>query len=159
MYSFGRKNPYNPFCGGLVQESPQYGTFKRFHNTEAIVLEIPVEEETYHEMKCFIEQMYREKEKYHYNYLGLILAGIRVPHCQKDSYYCSEFVKAILLRFRVIKEGQLQEIIQPIHILELFSKQIIYQGKLKKYKVEELTMQEETEGVDFIDDLLLQSVK
>ena len=30
MYSFGRINPYIPFWGGFVQESPHYGTFKRF---------------------------------------------------------------------------------------------------------------------------------
>lgn len=25
MYSFGRKNPYNPFYGGFVIESPKWG--------------------------------------------------------------------------------------------------------------------------------------
>ena len=29
MYSFGRKNPYNPFLGRFVEESPDFGTFKR----------------------------------------------------------------------------------------------------------------------------------
>ena len=29
MYSFGRRNPYNPFWGGFVIESPRTGTFKR----------------------------------------------------------------------------------------------------------------------------------
>ena len=30
MYSFGRKNAYNPFFGGMVKESVDTGTFKRF---------------------------------------------------------------------------------------------------------------------------------
>lgn len=47
MYSFGRRNPYNPFWGGLVRESPEYGTFKRFHETEALIIALPIDEERY----------------------------------------------------------------------------------------------------------------
>ena len=42
MYSFGRLNPYNPFIGGFVEEGINKGTFKRFANTKAMVLEINV---------------------------------------------------------------------------------------------------------------------
>ena len=38
MYSFGRKNAYNPFFGGFVMESPHFGTFKRFSETDAVAL-------------------------------------------------------------------------------------------------------------------------
>ena len=43
MYSFGRLNPYIPFIGGFVQESPNYVTFKRFHKTKTKIysLEVP----------------------------------------------------------------------------------------------------------------------
>ena len=44
MYSFGRKNPYYPFWGGYVEESINKGTFKRFSNTDAMVLAISVNE-------------------------------------------------------------------------------------------------------------------
>lgn len=30
MYSFGRVNPYNPFWGGYVRESPDYGMISNF---------------------------------------------------------------------------------------------------------------------------------
>ena len=35
MYSFGRKNAYNPIWGGMVQECPKWGTFKRISGTMA----------------------------------------------------------------------------------------------------------------------------
>ena len=38
MYSFGRLYPYNAFIGGFVQESPNYGTFKRFSKTKTKIL-------------------------------------------------------------------------------------------------------------------------
>ena len=51
MYSFGRLNPYNPFFGGFVRESTRYGTFKRFYNTEAVVISLPVDSETYEDFR------------------------------------------------------------------------------------------------------------
>ena len=45
LYSFGRKNPYNPFRAGFVKESPTSGTFGRFYKTEAVIVELEVEGE------------------------------------------------------------------------------------------------------------------
>ena len=47
MYSFGRVHPYNPVWGGFVKESPNYGTFRRFSDTEVQVLAISVNDEQY----------------------------------------------------------------------------------------------------------------
>lgn len=44
MYSFGRKNPYNPFWGGFVKESPHTGTFKRFQGTKVIIFAVEIDE-------------------------------------------------------------------------------------------------------------------
>lgn len=41
MYSFGRRNPYNPFLGGFVKESPHTGTFRRFQGTKVIIFAVP----------------------------------------------------------------------------------------------------------------------
>ena len=50
MYSFGRMNPYNPVWGGFVLESIHAGTFKRFKNTKAIVLELPFDDKDYEDL-------------------------------------------------------------------------------------------------------------
>ena len=42
MYSFGRRNPYNPISAGFVRESPHFGTFKRFSETNVAVLSLTV---------------------------------------------------------------------------------------------------------------------
>lgn len=44
MYSFGRLNPNNPFCGGFVHEYIDKGTFKRFYKTRAKVYSLEVTE-------------------------------------------------------------------------------------------------------------------
>lgn len=135
LYSFGRKQAYNPFWAGFVKESPQYGTFRRFSNTEAIVVAIPVKEKTYMKMKKFLERMYIERDSYHYNYLGLVLAAFRVNYKPKNHYYCSDFVRDVLLRFQITEDCQFSSIVQPIHFLELFDEEVIYTGKLKDYRI------------------------
>ena len=51
MYSFGRLNPYNPFIGGFLQQSPLFGKFKRFHKTQSIIYSIVVEDDQYEHVK------------------------------------------------------------------------------------------------------------
>lgn len=135
MYSFGRRHPYNPVWGGFVQESLHHGTFKRFPKTKAVVIALPVEEALYLEMESFLEKMYQEKENYGYNYLGLVLAGIRVRYSSQKRYYCSEFVQDTLLRFDLMQSGQVAPIVKPIHFLQLFNSQAIYRGILQNYNV------------------------
>ena len=135
LYSFGRKRAYNPFLAGFVKESPSYGTFHRFSNTEAIVDAIPVKEKTYKKMQHFLERMYLDRDLYHYNYLGLVLAAFRVNYKPKNYYYCSDFVRDILLRFQITQENQFEPIVQPIHFLEMFDEDIVYTGKSKDYEI------------------------
>ena len=132
MYSFGRVNPYNPFIGGFVQESPAYGTFKRFKNTKVMVLETEISSDTYSELGQLIQQMMKEKARYHYNYLGLFLAAIRVHRQKRDCYYCSEFVKAMVVRMGLPGAEEIPDIVKPIHFLTVPHK-TVYVGKLQEY--------------------------
>ncbi len=132
MYSFGRLNPYNPFIGGFVQESPSAGTFKRFKNTRVMVLEMEVGAEERAELGQFLHGMLRERTRYHYNYLGLILAAIRVERKKTDCYYCSEFVKAMAERLGLEGTENIPDIVKPIHFLDLPHK-TVYVGKLQDY--------------------------
>ena len=74
LYAFGRRHPYNAFVGGFVQETPTGGTFGRFKNTDAIVLEKEIDSLVYDEIKLELERLYKNRNDYKYNYLGL-LAG------------------------------------------------------------------------------------
>ena len=134
MYSFGRKYPCNPFWGAFVREYPDKGTFGRFRNTEAQVLALPCTQAQYDAIRERIEKMWREREKYHYNYGGLFLAYFSKKHRRKHHYYCSEFVREILERSGVIPPGTFGEIVKPIDFLGLPGAKLIYCGKLRKYR-------------------------
>lgn len=134
MYSFGRLNPYNPFFGGFVQESIHNGTFKRFKNTEAAVYEINITEEEWYNLKTNIAAMYENRKKYSYNYIGLILAAFRIKYKKQNHYYCSEFVKDILVQTNVVDENSFYKIVKPIDFTKLNNVEQIYEGKLASFE-------------------------
>lgn len=134
MYSFGRKNAYNPFWAGFVTESARFGTFKRFSKTRVVVLDIAVSEEQYQSIQRRIHTMLLLKKHYHYNYLGLWLAGLRICYRQKRCFYCSEFVKDILEKHEIQGVRQMHPIVQPIHFLSLPTAQQVYTGLLRDYR-------------------------
>lgn len=133
MYSFGRVNPYNPFIGGFVQESPAHGTFKRFKNTRIMVLETEISAKAHEELGRLLHEMLKEKARYHYNYLGLFLAAIRVHREKRNCYYCSEFVKAMVVRMGLPGAEEIPAIVKPMHFLTVPHK-TVYIGKLQEYK-------------------------
>ena len=133
MYSFGRANPYNPFIGAFVQESPTAGTFKRFKNTDVMVLECAVSREKYAELHRVLTDMVRERARYHYNYLGLFLAALHIHREKENCYYCSEFVKAMARLLELEGVEKIPPIVKPIHFLELTHK-TVYVGKLRDYR-------------------------
>lgn len=133
MYSFGRIHPYNPVWGGFVTESAHSGTFKRFSGTDIIVLALEVGKEQKKAISTRLDRMLSERHKYHYNYIGLVLAGFQIPYQSKRRYYCSEFVRDVLVKEHVIEEELLDRVVQPMHFLNIPDAQIIYRGKLRKY--------------------------
>ncbi len=133
MYSFGRKKAYNPFIAGFVIESVNFGTFKRFYNTKVVVLEVTLPNENYEKMKTLIDLMVSDSKKYRYNYWGLYLAALKIPYKSHNRYYCSEFVRDLLIKYNVDGAEELNKIVHPMSFLNLPETQTVYIGKLKDY--------------------------
>lgn len=138
MYSFGRKNPYNPFYGGFVLESPDFGTFKRFSNTKVKIIKLEIDESKYKAISKQMKYMSENSNKYGYNYIGLYLAWFKIVLKFNNRYYCSEFVKDILVKHGIEGNDLLGNIPQPIHFLDLPNADLIYSGKLKDYSISEI---------------------
>lgn len=134
MYSFGRKNAYNPFWGGFVKESPHFGTFKRFSETEALVLSLPVSKETKEKIEARLSEMYQNRREYRYDTLGLLLAWIKILYVRQNTYYCSSFVRDFLKEFDLVDDSIFSKFPKPIEFLQLQGGEVIYQGKLRLYE-------------------------
>ncbi len=133
MYSFGRLNPYNPFIGGFVHEHINKGTFKRFYKTKTKIFSLDLTNEQYSNIKNSIDKMEIEKNKYKFNILGLIAAGMHKKVGKDDAFYCAEFVKYVLEDAGV--KTNLPKIVKPEDFKDIPNLKEIYTGLLKKYKV------------------------
>lgn len=133
MYSFGRRFCYYPFWSGFVMESASFGTFKRFHNTRAVVLRLEVTTDKYNCIKNQITDMIKKQYRLHYNYLGVLFSLFNINIHTKNSFYCSQFVKYILEKNGALSENTLPCISKPIHFLEIEGTTKIFDGKLKDF--------------------------
>ena len=71
LYSFGRTEPDNPFCGGFVIENLYDGVYTKFQDCRCLIYRIPVTALQYEALSKLIERFILEKETYSYNMLGL----------------------------------------------------------------------------------------
>ena len=132
MYSFGRLNAYNPFIGGFVREGINFGTFKRFKNTQVEIYSIEVTKDQYNLIKEEIEIIKNNKFNYRFNFTGLLCAGINYKLKRKNAFYCAEFVKYLVDKANL--ELELPEIIKPIDFkIKAKDKELMYKGALKNY--------------------------
>lgn len=130
MYSFGRWNAYFPWIGGFVEESPHFGTLKRFPETEVIVLAIPIKDDTYNNIQKRLAEMLAEKYSYPYDMIGLLFAAINIIYHRKNHFYCSEFVRSLLVAYKIASEDVFPPIIRPMDFLDMPNSREIYRGKL-----------------------------
>ena len=134
MYSFGRKNPYNPFWGGFVLESKNFGTFKRFTNTKILVISLDINSQKHKDINDQLNNMLLNN-KFRYNYLGLCLAIFKINIKRKNYFYCSEFIKEILVKYDIDGKEAIEniDIPKPIDFLKIPNTDTVYIGKLKNY--------------------------
>ena len=131
MYSFGRRNPYNPVSAGFVRESPHFGTFKRFSETKIAVLSLTVSEETYDAIGTLLEEMIECHKHFHYDFLGLFAAAFHVSYRRRNYFYCSAFVKNVLEKYGVDGVENLAPITHPVDFMSLPGAELIYRGKMR----------------------------
>ncbi len=132
LYSFGRRNPYNPFWGGFVEESPDSGTFKRFGKTKILVIRLSVDESVYRGVDELLQWVKKNKNRYSYNYGGLFWALWGKTKVKKNAYYCSEFVRAVLKKFHILPKDQLNGIVRPMDFMQMDG-QIVFTGALRAF--------------------------
>lgn len=128
FYSFGRKHTWTPLIGGFNKETPSTGVFALYPNSKVCVLSIETDEEKYNSAKSYVEEMYQNRKKYKYNYIGVYLATINKRFKRKKHFYCSEFVADVLLRFGIIEQGELGKVVKPMDFFDLKSTRIVYRG-------------------------------
>jgi len=134
MYSFGRIYAYNPFLGGFVKESIEYGTFRRFRKRiKTKIYSLEVDDKQYEQIKKIINNINNEKDSYRFNVLGLISIIFNYKFKRHRCFYCAEFVKYVFDNTNL--EVDLPELIKPDDFSKIKGIKTVYSGLLEEYKI------------------------
>jgi hypothetical protein len=131
VYSFGRRNPRNPFFAGFVEENIRGGIFR---NADCAIYCITITEKQFQTLIGKINEMEEHKEDYRYNLIGLIAVMLNMEFDRKNAFFCSHFVATILKESGIdIKNQKPLSLVTPDDIKESASLELIYEGKLSSY--------------------------
>lgn len=130
VYSFGRKNPYNPFFGGFVKENWRNPFFR--HTTCAIYA-CTISNNQYNDIQAFLKELNECKHQYRYNLLGLFAILFNIELERSNAYFCSQFVAATLEKGKVNGFGKPVSLVTPFDLGRLPQLRKVYEGKLSSY--------------------------
>lgn len=133
MCSFGRYYAYFPFYGGFCEESIYKGALKRFKNAQSLILRFKASGEVMEKIKLKVAEMFSSDIKYRYDMVGVFLAAFNKKWKRSHRYYCSSFVKELLIRCGAIKAGECPDIMKPQDFIKLSGAEKIYEGSLHEY--------------------------
>lgn len=131
MYSFGRRNTYNPFIGRFKHEDLNEGIYKISKRLPGVVLEIEIPKEQYEQAKSLLNDFIENSHLYKYNYRGLIYSMLNRPAQYDHRFLCSEFVYYILKECGITDFHVSGNLVRPQSFLNLDGR-IIYKGDLKE---------------------------
>ena len=130
MYSFGRRNKYNPFIGRFVKENLDEGVFGLQKNLKGLVLELKVTPEQYGRIDELLSEFIINRNNYRYNYFGLINSVLNIEAYSNDRFLCSEFVYYILNECGVANLNKPRNLVRPVDLLKL-NGQVVFKGYIK----------------------------
>ncbi len=132
MYSFGRKQIYNPFIGRFNRERLDQGVYRLCPILPGVVIRVDVTDVQYRIAERLIEYFMTNREFYKYNYKGLVYNLFNQEAYSENRFLCSEFVYYIIKESGVADLQKPANLVRPQHLLDV-SSDIVYAGDLKNY--------------------------
>lgn len=135
LYSFARQNLYLPLIAGFVKEDINDGIYKIHSNTVCEIYKLKITNEQYELLEKSIEEFKENKNKYRYNFAGLITILFNIPYHRPKHYVCSQFVAYVLQKSNVIEFDKHFTLMRPYDFKSLSGLDLIYSGRLSDYCV------------------------
>lgn len=130
VYSFGRKNPNNPFIGGFVKEDMRGPLFKQ---ATCAIYRCKVTQAEYAQMRLLIEHMEMNQSQYRYNFLGILAVLFNIQMKREYAYFCSQFVASVFERSGVYLVNKSPLLVRPGDFPHTPLLELVYQGPLQAY--------------------------
>ena len=130
IYSFGRKQQYNPFLGGFVRENVATGIFE---GAVCAVYRCEVSTEAYVRIRRKIVQFEMNQDEYKYNFIGLFGVALNREIIRKRAYFCSQFVATVMQESEMHRLLTNPCLTMPHHLACLPHMELVYEGNLQNY--------------------------
>lgn len=129
FYTFARKYPRFPVPGGIVQEVPGRGFFGLHPNTRCCLFTLKVSGQVHRALRERLEEMYRQRERYHYSVLGTVTAYFHIPLRRRRHYFCSQFVAEALSRCGAMALDKDPALVRPMDLYaRMDPKELVMEG-------------------------------
>ena len=132
IYSFGRKNPINPFVAGFVREN-ETGIYEYYKDTTCEIYKLEIDAKVYNKIKINIVLFERNKKNYSFNLIGLFGIIANRPIKRKKAYFCSQFVYSVLEQNGVKLFDKPAELVTPKDFQSCKELKLIYEGRFLDY--------------------------
>lgn len=129
IYSFGRKNPGNPFIGGFVQESLKSGLLL---DASCALYRCSVSSSVYARLQRHVEEMRRRRDEYKYSVRGLVGVALNRAWSRENTYFCSQFVAAVLQENGAVRLEKPPALTTPGDLAELKELAPIFRGTVRQ---------------------------
>ena len=130
LYSFARLQTNRPIPAGFVKESAETGLLALSPNAPCAVFSLKVTDQAYEDIRSQLDNMYANKEKYGYNYLGPFCCFFGIPFKRRNHYFCSQFVAELLERHHAVQLTKPASLYHPRDIESLEGLELVYKGRL-----------------------------
>lgn len=130
LCSFARRRAALPVPAGLVRESLQGGYFELHRYMPCALLCLPAQESAYGAVRARVEAMLASRERYRYDYGGLIRCRLGVPGGPPDRYFCSRFVAEVLGEAGALALPKEPSLMRPQDFMNLPEVTCVYTGWL-----------------------------
>lgn len=131
VYSFGRKQPRNPFIGGFVLEDVKAGFLAK---SQCAIYRQEISKSDYERMISIIREIEANQEMYRYNFIGLFGVLLHVQINRRSAFFCSQFVATVLKESASFSINKPVCFITPADLRCQRGLELIYKGELADYR-------------------------
>ena len=130
MFSFGRKQLFNPLNGGLVIEDIDGEFFTYFNKTKCRIYKLTVSDKQYNKLTNILNDFETNINSYKYDFLGIIFKCFYLPITRENHYVCSQFVAEVLNKADIYNFDKPNSLVKPKDFESISNTEKIFSGLL-----------------------------
>ena len=130
MYSVCRRHAFLMLPAYLYKEHLDKGFYYYFDSTRIGIYSFEVSDESYINMKNYVDELYKNNKQLRYSILGVLYARLNIRKVRKNKMFCSEFICNVLNRANENLIDIVPELCSPMNLLTIKGLKCHYIGKV-----------------------------